>query len=266
MGTSHSWNETTLTSEAESLRVLAELRGKRWLCRGQSKSYGGLVPSIDRQGRDRLSRLKKLSLERQSIDIFQATARSFASVGEALALKDDIVALIVLRHYGVPTRLLDWSKSPYVAAYFAASDPDTEDGEIWSFNEPLYEEEGKKQWQKWPETTSDGTGNHDKFDPTLTAFALDDPPDWIICGFYPPSFPRQDAQQGVYTITARFGRDHADSLANIFDDNAHYHRYVVSARLKPKLRRLLREKHGIWRGSLFPDAAGAADTAHKVFD
>jgi len=260
MPTPHNWNETTLTSDAETLRVLAELRGKRWLCRGQSRPYGGLIPSIDREGRDKMSRLEKLSLERQSIDIFQATARYFATPAEELALKDDFIALCVLRHYGVSTRLLDWSMSPYVAAYFAVCDHDGENGEIWSFNEPLYEEVGKEQWRKWPETTS---GGH--FDPKLTAFALDDPPDWIMCVFYPPGFPRQDAQQGVYTITARFGRDHADSIANIFDTNAHYHRYVVNASLKLELRRLLREKHGIWRGSLFPDAAGAADTARKVF-
>jgi hypothetical protein len=40
---------------------------------------------------------------------------------------------------------------------------------------------------------------------------------------------------------------------------------VISATLKPDLRKLLREKHGIWRGSLFPDAAGAADTARVLF-
>ena len=51
------------------------------------------------------------------------------------------------------------------------------------------------------------------FEPNFTAFTLDEPPDWFMCVFYPPAFPRQHAQQGVYTLTARFGRDHADAIA-----------------------------------------------------
>jgi FRG domain len=265
MGTPDRWDETLINSESQISHVLAELRGKRWLSRGLSKCYGGLVPSIDRDGRDKLARQEKLSLERQSIDIFQATARYFATPAEEIALKDDFIALCVLRHYGVPTRLLDWSKSPYVAAYFAACDHDKVNGEIWTFNEPLNEDIGRHQWKKWPETTSDRTGARDKFDPNLTAFTLEEPPNWFICGFYNLGFPRQNAQQGVYTITARFNRDHADAIADLFGDKSQHHRYVISAKFKPGLRRFLREKHGIWQGSLFPDAAGAAGTAHKVF-
>jgi FRG domain len=151
----HGWYTTTLTSEAEALRVFTELRGKRWLCRGHSTRYGGLMSSIDREPRQNRSRLEKLTLERQSIDLFRSTARFFAARGERGALADDIVALMVLRHYGVPTRLLDWSLSPDVAAYFAVCCHDEVDGEIWSFSEPDYETLGKEQWGKWPETTTD---------------------------------------------------------------------------------------------------------------
>jgi len=180
---SHDWNTTPLTSEEQALELFADLRARRWLCRGQSRPYGGLVPSIDRRPRERLSRGEKLTLERQSIDLFRSTARFFAAPGERGALADDIVALMVLRHYGVPTRLLDWSLSPYVAAYFAACSDDKEDGHIWSFDEPLYEIEGLKQWQRWPETTSDGSGDPSKWAPGVTAFCLNEPPNWFICSF-----------------------------------------------------------------------------------
>jgi hypothetical protein len=222
------------------------------------------VPSIDREPRQNLSRIEKLTLERQSIDLFRSTARFFASPGEQGALADDIVALMVLRHYGVPTRLLDWSLSPWVAAYFAAQDHDEENGELWSFDEPLYEQEGKKQWLRWPETTSDGSGDASRFDAGLTAFSREEPPDWFICGFY-AGFPRQNAQAGAYTITARFGRDHAAAIASLLGKSCHYRLYVISADIKPVLRRVLLEEHGIWRRSLFPDTAGAADTANTVF-
>lgn len=256
----HSWETTTLQSKEEALHVFADLLGKRWLCRGQRKHHDGLVPKIDRDSLRSLSRLNKLALERQSIELFRSTARFFADSGEKGALADDVIALMVLRHYEVPTRLLDWSISPYVAAYFACRNHGTEDGEIWAFDEPLYERKGKEWQTKHPETMRDG-----KFDAKLTMFTLDEPPDWFICGFYPVGFPRQNAQQGAYSMTACFNRDHAEMIANLLNDKNAHHLYIVKKDLKPNLREALRNDFGIWRGSLYPDLAGAAEMASTVF-
>lgn len=39
--------------------------------------------------------------------------------------------LFIMRHYGVPTRLLDWSESPLIATYFAIDGNDSNDGSLW---------------------------------------------------------------------------------------------------------------------------------------
>src|SRR5215218_3325311 len=103
----HGWKSTTLNSESEALRVLVDLQGKSWTSRGHSQ-LNRLVPSIDRKPRHKLDRAEKLALERQSIDQFRSAAHFFSSPGEWGSQSDDFVALMVLRHYGVPTRLLDW--------------------------------------------------------------------------------------------------------------------------------------------------------------
>jgi hypothetical protein len=228
---------------------MLELEGKRWLFRGQSKDHGTLYPSIDRDPMDRLLRPERLALERRSIETFRSAARFFVPGGERLAMTDDIIALMVLRHYGAPTRLLDWTGSPFVAAYFAAYSLPGSDGEIWSFNEPLYEAEGAKQWTLWPETTDGGDGV--SFNAHLTAFLVAEPPDWFICIFYPQGFPRQRSQAGAYSMTARFSQNHADHIARILKAPQYHHRFVIPAGLKQRVQRVL-EAQGIWHGRPVP--------------
>lgn len=247
------WNSTTFSDEAHALDKLTELRGNRWMCRGQPERYGCLRPSIDRDARECLSRVEKLKLERQSIDLFQSTARFFTDEGEKAALRDDVVALMVMRHYGVPTRLLDWSQSPFVAAFFAC-EAESKDGELRAFSHDKYLEKGNEQWQAMPEASRDK-----QFHASYTAFTVAEPPDWFVCQFY-TGFPRQVAQLGFYTMTGRLGRRHDEKIATFLGDPTSHHLYVIPSRLKPKLLKLLRESHGIWRGSLFPDPAGAAAT------
>jgi hypothetical protein len=257
---SSNWTTINIVDASQAEDELAILAGSRWLCRGQDEDYGALIPSIDRGGLKNLPRLAKLRLERQSIDLFRLTA-NYLGPGEEPALVDDNVALAVLRHYGVPTRLLDWSISPHVAAYFAACGPAGKSGEVWAFDQHLYEERGRKQWVTHPETTLEGDG--ETFVAGLTAFSDKAPYDWFCCMFYPSGFVRQNRQKGLYSITRKFGIDHASAIAQLLGGRANLRRYIVKPTVKRALLKNLRENHGIWRGSLFPDSMGAAETVQR---
>ncbi|WP_117066615.1 FRG domain-containing protein, partial [Klebsiella pneumoniae] len=52
-------------------------------------------------------------------------------------LSQDILEVAALaQHYGIPTRLLDWSYDPFVSSYFAASGVTDDSGNlaVWCFN------------------------------------------------------------------------------------------------------------------------------------
>jgi hypothetical protein len=261
------WDTTILDSLDETLKTLDELSKTTWVHRGQSQERGRLTPSIDHDDRRLLSRVEMLELEDRSIQTYRAYALA-VNPGEEQAQLDPIVALLVMRHYGVPTRVLDWSSSPYVAAYFATNhvdDNERRNGEIWTFDEPTYEELQAATWLEHPETTTDGSGDRDKFDAKLTAFTPEAPYDWFICVFYRPTFPRQYAQKGLFSMTRNFGQDHDDEIVGLVGTKG-CRRYIVSAGIKPAVRDALRKDFDVWHGPLFPDSAGAAETARGVFD
>jgi FRG domain len=74
---------------------------------------GKLVPRIHRKPDNRL-------VEQSAILEFRSKARTRHS---SCPQEDDLPAwLFLMQHYRLPTRLLDWSESPLVAAYFAVTD------------------------------------------------------------------------------------------------------------------------------------------------
>ena len=238
-----------------------------WLFRGQSKAWGQLVPSIDRPPRSELNRRTKLSLERHAIEAFRRHVRLPANQSVRQAMNDPHIALMVLRHFDVPTRILDWSQSPHVAGFFACNAHGKSDGEIWAFDEPLYESEGRKQWVVGPPVTQDG-----EFHPQFNMFMPDlRDIDWFTCAFYlADEFPRQHAQQGAFSLTARFGTDHVRYIARLLKKPDTCRRFIIPAALKTRLSAHLRDVHGVQMSSLFPDKgddrqARAVSAANEVF-
>lgn len=90
-------------------------RGK-YLFRGHSDPSWKLVPTFDRMFANQ-SRSRRLLIADELLVRFKRSLEGFTLPAEALA--SDSMLLAMGQHYGLPTRLLDWTESPYIAAFFA---------------------------------------------------------------------------------------------------------------------------------------------------
>lgn len=99
---------------SEFKREVLELKPKKFIYRGQEKPRK-LITSFHRTGRLNLMRYR---LE----DINELHERLTSQTRHFFDLADNNqngAFFNLLQHHGYPTTLLDWSESPYVAAYFA---------------------------------------------------------------------------------------------------------------------------------------------------
>jgi FRG domain len=95
-----------------------ETRGgqPRFLFRGMENAEWRLETSFDRQFRSRTP-ADRTSIWESLVEEFRRACIDHGEIDEA---QDDLPVILALaQHHGLPTKFLDWSASPYVAAWFA---------------------------------------------------------------------------------------------------------------------------------------------------
>ena len=165
--------------------------------------------------------------------------------------------LALAQHHGLPTRLLDWTYSPYVALHFVTADPHTfdHDGEVWAVNfvetnrqlppgmRRMLEEEGSDVFTG--AMLSRVTESLDGFD------ALSTSP--FVAFLEPPSVnDRIVNQSALFSIMS-----HPQAVLHewLIDHDSSYRRIIIPARLKWEVRDKL-DQGNINERVLFPGLDG----------
>lgn len=121
---------------AEKLHVGDPVVGSAYVFRGHSDVSWTLDSSLHRAAtNDRRSALpdaaEMLRMEGYLLDQFRAAAPNYLPGATFAATRANLDWWLLMRHYGVPTRILDWTASFYVAAYFAVSRHPDKDGVVY---------------------------------------------------------------------------------------------------------------------------------------
>lgn len=228
-----------------------------YLFRGQSDAAWSLKPTLARVIPANTSRARACEMEARVYSEFGGQFHLVCTDGERHIYDSDSTFLDwwpEMQHYGAPTRLLDWTASPYVAAYFAAiANPDTDGAlyvchpatitERWSALENI---QGAIHWHK-------------------------DFRDGVY--FFSPrrQSQRVATQQGHFSVAFDPMADHQQVLVKgcppaelAAHDSQWLRRWIIPAALKCEFLRHLRRMN-VTANSLFPGPDGLGRSMKELF-
>jgi len=129
----HEITKCVLADNWDKLRQLANLL-PGWVFRGQREMQWRLEPTLERFMKNLRGEYSATEVEQHILTQFRRRAPTY--LNDLPMYNDTIGWLALVQHYGGPTRLLDFTKSIYVAAFFAlAEQPTSSHAVIWAVND-----------------------------------------------------------------------------------------------------------------------------------
>lgn len=124
--------EHRVTSWKELVDLVTSDRYKRWAFRGQAKTGWDLWSALSRHLHDhKVHPDHWQAQEERVLRIFKRKAHLYLQ--HIPDEDDDFEWMALMQHHGAPTRLIDFTWSPYVAAFFAL-ERSKEDAAVWGVN------------------------------------------------------------------------------------------------------------------------------------
>lgn len=205
-----------IESVEDILALVGKHSGKTVVYRGVGKASYDLVPKVGRL----LRKGRPLTLSDERFILTQFKQRAIAHLERQPV--DEWEWLALAQHHGLPTRLLDWSRNPLVAAYFAVAEDGDDDSAIYGFRNAKYLSSDKNP----------------------APFSVDH-----VARVIPNHVTRRiTAQAGLFTIHPEPSR--ALTLSTV-------EKHVIPAAARRKLKKSL-STLGIDKASMFPDLDGIA--------
>lgn len=205
-----SWKELNQAIEAD-LMLPSSPSGLGYLLRGHAKSSWELTPSLPRilLASD-INVEKALEIEDTLRGIFTSQAHEHLHPNIGLNIKKSKLLdwWMIMQHYSAPTRLLDWTQSPYVATYFALIEEFEEDGMIWYFHSPTLDSSMRALHDQYG-SPLDTKEELERFEAMLQT---EEAPEHLWVLKRPIQTDRMAIQQSIYTLCPFILGHHGDII------------------------------------------------------
>lgn len=239
----------------------------QWIFRGQHSSCRGLETSLERAIKDLDLKLSDApDLECGLLREFQRRAHHY--LPHVPEEKNYLEWFALMRHYGAPTRLLDWTYSFFVALYFAVESADKQQGcAVWAIN---------SDWMRGPVDSvirqhpnafwylrTDPNVEREK---TFRAVFMRRPGIPVVGAVNPHRLnERLTIQQGIFLCPGDVGKPFKDNLIELLrlgtDTQDNFRRLIVCPTEDSRRRILLRlHSMNMDRATLFPGLQGFAES------
>lgn len=222
--------------------------------RGQCDVSWKLVPSLTRiVSEGGVSMKKALGYETQATLDFIAQVH-LLDPNLAYNKNEDSSSMYVdMQHYSCPTRLLDWTQSPYVALYFAVNDFFNSDGALFIWDYRVYKRNYKEIYPNDKEIRGIDILKYKERDIVELIFAT-------------KLNERMVRQQGCFSVSNNLLKTHDDILtemANVAGKPSGLYKLIIPSELKFEFLARLKIMN-ITPESLFPGLDGLGRTIKEA--